>query len=105
MPEEGFSFFFNDEKCRDIIEKFLSVALPVKVSPSVDIKPISVETCGKPIITSGRHPRCEMGNKKGDCEFTIIQKMKLEIPVQFMIKTDIEDPYVDCEVKKDDDRD
>ena len=106
MSEEEVLAFIpgtNDDK--EIIEKFLSVALPVKVTPSVDVKPVKAETCGRPIITGSKHGRCDLGNKDGDCEFTIIQKMKIEIPVRFKVKTDIEDPFVDCEVRKHDDCD
>ena len=101
MSEEEVLAFIpgtNDDK--EIIEKFLSIALPVKVTPSVDVKPVKAETCGRPIITPSKHGRCELGNKDGDCEFTIIQKMKIEIPVRFKVKTDIDDPFVDCELQK-----
>lgn len=84
----------------EVVEKFLSIALPVKVSPSVDVKPVKTEACGRPIITTSKHGKCDIGNKNGDCEFTIIQKMKVEIPVTFRIKTDIDDPCIDCEIRK-----
>ncbi|MBQ9314031.1 MAG: hypothetical protein IJ220_03375 [Clostridia bacterium] len=101
--EETLAFIPGTNDDKEIIEKFLSVALPVKVTPSVDVKPVKAETCGRPIITSSRHGKCELGNKDGDCEFTIIQKMKIEIPVRFKVKTDMDDPFVDCEVKRYDD--
>ena len=97
--EEIFAFIPGCESDIELIEKFLSIALPVKVTPSVEVKPIKAETCGRPIITSTRHGKCELGNKDGDCEFTIIQKMKMEIPVQFKVKTKIEHPFVDCELR------
>ena len=103
--EEVLAFIPGSSDDKENIEKFLSIALPVKVTPSVDVKPVKAETCGRPIITPSKHGRCDLGNKDGDCEFTIIQKMKLEIPVRFKVKTDIDDPFVDCEIKKYEDHD
>ena len=103
MPNEEMLSFIPDDSCdNEIIEKFLSIALPVKVTPNVDVKPVKAETCGKPIITSNKHGKCELGNKDGECEFTIIQKMKIEIPVRFKLKTEVDDPFIDCEFRRND---
>lgn len=102
MMEEDLLGFHPEDNNKELIEKFLSIALPVKVTPSVDIKPVKTEPCGRPIITPTKHGKCELGEKDGDCEFTIIQKMKIEIPVKFNIRTDIDDPFVDCEFRRED---
>ena len=94
----------RDDYAKELIEKFLTICLPVKIIPCVEVKPIKAECCGKPIITP-RHDYCCKGSENGCCEFTIIQKMKVEIPVEFKTKTDIADPFVDCEFRKDDDKD
>ena len=90
----------ESDNFKEIIEKFLSIALPVRVTPLVKVKPIKTECCGKPIITPTKHGNCSIVNDKDNCEFTIVQKMKLEIPVEFKVKTDVSDPFVDCEMKK-----
>ena len=99
FDEEILAFRPDSPEDTEIIEKFISVALPVKVTPSVDVKPVKAERCGRPIIIPGKQPRCEMGNRDGECEFTVIQKMKIEIPVRFKVRPEINDPYVDCEVR------
>ena len=99
--DEILAFIPGTENDTELIEKFLSVALPVTVTPFVDVKPVKAETCGRPIITPTKHGKCELGNKEGECGFTIIQKMKIEIPVRFKVKTNIEDPFVDCELRED----
>lgn len=102
MPEEMKNFIPEfDKDCKETIDKFVSIALPVKVTPEVDVRPVTTECCGRPIITPGKRHKCELGKENGDCEFIIIQKMKVEIPVKFKVKTDIDDPFVDCEVRKD----
>lgn len=92
-----------DEDFKEVIEKFLTVCLNVSITPSIDIKPVKTERCGKPIIT----PTCDNNycNCKGNdsCEFTIIQKMKVSIPIVFDAKTCIDDPYVNCEFYNDKD--
>lgn len=94
----------RDDYTKELIEKFLTICLPVKITPCVEVKPIKAECCGKPIITT-KDDYCHKCTENGCCEFTIIQKMKVEIPVEFKTKTDIADPFVDCEFKKDDDKD
>lgn len=92
-----------EDDCKTVIEKFLTICLPVCAKPNVKVGKVRTETCGKPIISPQRHCNiCEgMNDKK--CEFTIIQKMKIEIPIDFDVETKIEDLFLDCELKKDND--
>ena len=87
-----------------VIEKFLTICLPVNVKPCVDVKHVKTVCCGEPIITPKRGMCCKGGENSG-CEFTIVQKMKLEIPLEFSTETKIDKPFVDCEFKKDCDDD
>lgn len=93
------------DDCRAFIEKFLSICLPVKIIPCVEVKKIKVDCCGNALVVPHHHENCCNFNKNGDCEFTIVQKMKVEIPVEFSTQTIIEDPFVDCEFQKDWDKD
>ncbi|MBQ9280436.1 MAG: hypothetical protein IJ215_05295 [Clostridia bacterium] len=108
MPEEEISIYMpghdDDTDCKEIVEKFVSLEIPVKVSPDVEVKHTKSECCGRAIIVPSRHHKYEMGKEDNDCEFTIVQKMKIEIPVKFKVKTDVKDPFIDCELKKDDDK-
>ena len=99
--EEILAFIPGTDNDIEIIEKFLSVALPVTVKPCVDVKPVRAETCGRPIIAPTKFGKCELGNQEGECGFTIIQKVKIEIPVSFRVKTTMDDPFVDCELRED----
>ena len=92
--------YYTDE-CKELIEKFLTICLPVTITPCVDVRRIKSECCGNPIITPNHHKNCCKSKEDGSCEFTIVQKMKVEIPIEFKAETKIDDPFVDCEFKKD----
>ena len=86
-----------------IIEKFLTICLPVTTTPCVKVGKIKTECCGNPIVSARKHEKCCDEKNDGCCNFTIIQKMKIEIPVDFNANTKIEDLFVDCEFKADKD--
>ena len=65
----------NDD-CRAMIEKFLTICLPVTVKPKVKVGKIKAECCGNPIVSGDRHEKCCKDMQKDSCHFTIIQKMK-----------------------------
>ena len=88
----------NDD-CRAMIEKFLTICLPVTVKPKVKVGKIKAECCGNPIVSGDRHEKCCKDMQKDSCHFTIIQKMKVEIPIDFNADTDIDELFVDCELK------
>ena len=88
-----------EDDCKSIIEKFLTLCLPVTTTPCVKIGKIKTECCGNPIISSRKHDKCCDEMKDGSCKFTIIQKMKIEIPVDFDADTKVDDLLIDCEFK------
>ena len=90
-----------DDECKALIEKFLTICLPVTVTPCVKLGKIKTESCGNPIISSKKHDMCCDDMRDGCCKFTIIQKMKVEIPIDFDADTKIDDLFVDCEFKHD----
>lgn len=93
-------YSFCDNDCKELIEKFLTIGLPVTITPCVKVKSIKAECCGNAIIVP-KHETCCKTKDSDKCEFTIIQKMKVEIPVEFSAETLINDPFVDCEFRKD----
>ena len=108
MPEEEISIYMpgheDDRDSKEIVEKFVSLEIPVRVSPDVEVKHAKSECCGKAIIVPSKPHKYEMEKEDKDCEFTIVQKMKIEIPIRFKVKTDLKAPFIDCELKKDEDR-
>ena len=91
--------FPDFNKCKAQIEKFLTVCIPVTTTPSINVGKIKTECCGNPIISMKNHDNCCKGVCDGSCKFTIIQKMKVEIPIDFNADTDIDELFVDCELK------
>lgn len=90
--------------CKEIIEKFLTICIPVTVTPKVKTGRIKTECCGNPIISLKKHENCCKGMSDDECcKFTIIQKMKVEIPIDFDAMTKIDELFVDCEFKPDKD--
>lgn len=101
FEKEGAECEFCDNDTKALIEKFLTICVPVKVTPNVEVKPVRTECCGEPIISSKRCQRCSSDNGHNCCEFSIIQKMKVIIPIKFSVDTDIGDAFVDCELRDD----
>ncbi len=92
---------FENDNCSSIIEKFLTICLPVTTTPSVNIGTIQTECCGNPIISLKNPGSCCNDVNDGCCKFTIVQKMKIEIPVTFNATTSVDNLFVDCEIKQD----
>lgn len=90
-----------DKNCCSIIEKFLTICLPVTTTPNVCVGKIKTECCGNPIISLKRPDNCHKDMNDCHCKFTIVQKMKVEIPIDFSADTHIDDLFVDCELKPD----
>ncbi len=91
--------FPDFNKCKAQIEKFLTVCIPVTTTPSINVGKIKTECCGNPIISMKNHDNCCKGICDGSCKFTIIQKMKVEFPIEFDAKTIVDKMFVDCEFK------
>ena len=87
-----------DDDCKALIEKFLTICLPVTTTPCVKVGKIKTECCGNPIVTPKKYEKCCDEMRDGTCKFTIIQKMKVEIPLDFDADTTIDDLMIDCEL-------
>lgn len=71
-----------------------TACVPVKIKPFANPGKVSVECCGCPIIKIGEAECC--GTLNGCCEFSISQKMKIDIPVTFGADIKVGETYVQC---------
>ncbi len=69
-----------------------TACLPVTISPFAEPGPICIENCGAPIINCGGEPCC--GTPNGKFEFTISQKMQINIPIVFGADIMVGETYV-----------
>lgn len=69
-----------------------TACLPVSISPFAEPGSISIENCGAPVINCGGEPCCGIVN--GRYEFTISQKMKINIPIVFGADIMVGETYV-----------
>ncbi|HBT64243.1 MAG TPA: hypothetical protein DEB10_06240 [Ruminococcaceae bacterium] len=93
----------ESQTCPAIGSQSATVCLPVKVVPFSSAGPAKVKCCGEPEIK----PCCDFcrGKKDGTCEFTISQKIRVDIPVDFGATVQVGDTYVDCDCRKGDKHD
>ena len=84
--------------CRAVVTKNVGVRTPVAVDVDASHGPVRV-VCGRPHIT-GHPPYSEGGSTR--CEFTINQKIRVEIPIRYRVHTDVRDSFVDCDADGDD---
>jgi len=89
----------KDPTCPTISKHSAVVCLPVKISPYAKACPPKIHCCGNAIITP--NIKCCRGKVNGVCEFTISQKINVELPVVFGAHVDVGDTYVDCLYVKD----
>ena len=82
-----------DEPCEVTASRTMDVCLPVTVKPYAKPGKETVKCCGEPIIEDGH--TC---TKKPvlDCNFTVKQKVCVELPVEFGAKVTSEDAGVEC---------
>lgn len=71
-----------------------NVSLPVKISPYSVTGPAKLHCCGEPVIIPCNE-HCH-GRVNGTCEFTISQRIKVEVPVEIGATVNVGDTYVDC---------
>ncbi len=91
------------DTCPSVASQMVTACLPVTISPYSVTAPAMIKCCGKPDIQSSCN-RCK-GKVNDVCEFTISQKIRVEIPVEFGAAVNIGDTYVDCGCVKTDDYD
>jgi hypothetical protein len=80
--------------CPTIGNQSAVVCLPVAVSPYAVTGPIKIKCCGEPVVSSFCN-RCR-GKVNETCEFTISQKINVEIPVEFGATVNIGETFIEC---------
>lgn len=95
FEEERHEELCTEERCDTKAHQTATVCVPVTITPFAKVGTICTECCGKPMITS-KHHRCK-GIENGNCQFTISQKIKVEIPVEFGANTTVGGTFVECE--------
>ena len=81
--------------CRAFIKKGLEVKTPVRVDVRTTTGGVNI-VCAKPRITESETLSIQQCSSK--CEFTISQKICVEIPISYRIRADVKDSFVDCDV-------
>ena len=81
------------ETCPTVTSKSVEVCVPISVKPFANVGKISTFCCGEPVIRSRKD--CE-GEQNGECEFTIKQKICIEVPIEFGAKTNSGEVFVNC---------
>lgn len=95
FEEEKREEYYEGGKCDTKAYQSAVVCIPVTISPFAKVGTIVTECCGKPVV-SEKHCNCK-GEENGSCKFTISQKIKVEIPVEFGANTTVGGTFVDCE--------
>ena len=95
FEEEKHNDYCGEERCDTKAFQTANICVPVTITPFAKIGTICTECCGKPLI-SNRHEHCK-GIENGNCKFTISQKIKVEIPVEFGANTTVGGTFVECE--------
>ena len=80
--------------CTATGEQMADVCLPVEVKPFANVGTISTRCCGPARITSGTDT-CE-GTPDGNCNFTISQRICVEVPVEFGAEVTPGEVHVGC---------
>ena len=81
------------KNCPTVTSKIVELCVPISVSASAKVGKIVTKCCGKPTIKPGKV--CE-GERNGECNFTIKQKICIEVPVEFASEAKAGDTFVKC---------
>jgi hypothetical protein len=84
----------NTYACPAVGTHYATVCVPVTVKPFGIPGPVTVECYGKPEITGEDH--CH-GNVGTVCHFTISQRVRIDVPVDFGASVCVGETLVDCD--------
>lgn len=103
FEEEKHDDFYAEERCDTKAKQEATICVPVTITPFAKVGTICTECCGRPIV-SNKHGHCK-GIENGSCKFTISQKIKVEIPVEFGANTTVGGTFVECDCDKEEHHD
>lgn len=84
----------QDQTCPTTAYQLSSVCVPVTVSPFAKTGVTSTKCCGTSVVIPGKNT-CD-GIKNGQCVFTVVQDICVEVPVEFGAVASVGDTYVNC---------
>lgn len=84
----------ENKECSAIGYQTVDVCVPVTVKPFGSAGNIKTHCEGKPVVVEhcGHCP----GTPGGTCQFTISQKLRVEVPVIFGARAEVGEAFVDC---------
>ena len=88
------NIFRETEKCSVIGHQTVEVCVPVSVKPFAEVGKINIICCEKPLITSDSE-ECR-GEQEKTCDFTIKQKICIEVPIEFGAEVNTEEAFIEC---------
>ena len=71
----------------------VNVCVPVTITPEVNVGCARVKRIGKAEVSD----YCCGGKEENSCSFTISQKLRVEVPVDFDAKVSTDKIYIDCD--------
>ena len=78
----------KDETCKKIINQKADVNVPVEIKPKAEVGKIESECCGEPRIFNDE---CE-----NSCKITIVQTIRVKIPIKYNVSTNVGESSVVC---------
>jgi|GEM_PF-1481680 len=81
--------------CAAVGYREIELCVPVSVKPFADTDGAKVRCCGDPIIVSGDDDRCR-GIPGITCDFNIVQRICVEVPVVFGAESEAGEARVVC---------
>lgn len=74
--------------------QYVNVCVPVTVTPYTVHGMIRTQCCGEAVVTSNCD-HCK-GRANGSCDFTITQKICVEVPIDFGANVALGDSFIEC---------
>lgn len=102
MDENQIDIYCSEHECITKAYQEAKVCVPVTVTPFANIGEITTECCGRATISTDCNCR---GKENKACKFTISQKIKVEIPVEFGASTNVGGTFIDCDCRENDHQD
>ncbi len=84
----------SEEVCPTLGFQDVTVGVPVEIKPFAQIGNINTECMGEPMIKRGT-VSCD-GKPGQTCQFTISQRIRVEVPVVFGAKTRVGEASINC---------
>lgn len=82
------------EGCRTVVHKHVEVRTPVALDVNTRRGDIRI-ACAEPRIDN-RPTRFDCNS--GRCEFTVVQRICVEIPINYRVRADVGSSFVDCDI-------